>query len=92
MKTTTKRSRCRCGGVRAKEAIRCTKCDHERMAECAREAAEHVARGTCPLCGTKLVYNNASIGWWQCGAYACEAMRQAEFKGLPSCGFQCFTK
>ena len=50
-----------------------------------------VDSGQCPRCGTGLVYNNAIKGWWQCGAYACEAMRKPEYRDLPSCDFQCFT-
>jgi ssDNA-binding Zn-finger/Zn-ribbon topoisomerase 1 len=61
-----------------------------RMAQLNAEALAHVQRGTCPHCGTKLVRNSALTGWYQCGAYACEDFRTAEFKGLPSCSFQCF--
>ena len=57
-----------------------------------REAQAIVATGVCPDCGTKLIRNNSLPGWWQCGAYACEKMRREEFKGLPKCDFQTFTK
>lgn len=50
-----------------------------------------VDAGTCPQCGTGLVYNNALAGWWQCGAYAAESHRQPQYRGLPSCSFQTFT-
>ncbi len=60
----------------------------ERRLEKARAV---VATGKCPECGTALVCNSAITGWWQCGAYACEAMRKSEFKGLPPCNFQIFT-
>jgi len=56
------------------------------------KAKQIVATGQCPHCGTRLVHNSALAGWWQCGAYACEAMRKPEFKGLPSCSFQIFTQ
>jgi len=56
------------------------------------KAREIVATGRCPQCGTALVRNSSIAGWWQCGAYACEAMRRPEFKGLPSCSFQIFTQ
>ena len=56
------------------------------------KAKQIVATGQCPQCGTRLVHNSALGGWWQCGAYACEAMRKPEFKGLPSCSFQIFTQ
>ena len=56
------------------------------------KAKQIVATGQCPQCGTRLVHNSALAGWWQCGAYACEAMRKPEFKGLPSCSFQIFTQ
>ena len=51
-----------------------------------------VATGTCPDCGTPLIRNSALAGWWQCGAYACEAFRAPAYKGLPSCHFQTFTE
>jgi hypothetical protein len=57
-----------------------------------QNAKQIVATGQCPQCGTRLVHNSAMAGWWQCGAYACEAMRKPEFKGLPSCSFQIFTQ
>ena len=56
------------------------------------KAKQIVATGQCPQCGTRLVHNSALAGWWQCGAYACEAMRKPEFRGLPSCSFQIFTQ
>jgi hypothetical protein len=55
-----------------------------------REAAAILATKVCPQCGAKLVRNTSLTGWWQCGAYACEAMRKMEFAGLPSCSFQMF--
>lgn len=61
----------------------------ERRLEKARAI---VATGKCPDCGTALVSNSAITGWWQCGAYACEAMWKPEFKGLPKCNFQIFTQ
>lgn len=63
-----------------------------RMNALHEEAQGHVNRGTCPCCGTALRRNLALTGWWQCGAYACEAMREPQFRGLPSCSFQCFTE
>jgi len=63
-----------------------------KLAQLQAEAAVVVATGVCPICGTKLVRNSSMKGWWQCGAYACEAMRASEFQGLPKCSFQCFTE
>lgn len=63
-----------------------------RIAACIAAVQVHVTRGTCPDCGTKLVRNSAMAGWWQCGAYATEAFRAPEFKGLPSCHWQGFTE
>ena len=66
---------------------------HEtRMQALLEQARAIVAGGVCPTCGTKLVRNSAMAGWWQCGAYACEAMRRPEFKGLPTCHWQTFTE
>jgi hypothetical protein len=47
----------------------------ERRLEKAREI---VAIGKCPQCGIPLVYNSSITSWWQCGTYACEAMRKPE--------------
>lgn len=66
---------------------------HEvKMARLLADARAVVAGGVCPSCGTRLVRNSAMAGWWQCGAYACEAMRATEFQGLPTCHFQTFTE
>ena len=62
-----------------------------RIEQAQEEARAIVKTGICPNCGTKLVRNNSIAGWWQCGAYACEAMRKQEFADLPKCNFQCFT-
>jgi hypothetical protein len=71
------------------KSYRAASCElRERRLE---KAKQIVATGKCPQCGTPLVYNSSITGWWQCGAYACEAMRKPEFKGLPSCSFQIFT-
>lgn len=86
-----KRSRCSCGKVKSKDSRTCMTCHNNRMTECKTKAIAHVTRGTCPECGTNLVRNSAMAGWWQCGAYACEAMRLPEHKGKPDCSFQCFT-
>lgn len=83
-------SRCDCGKRKSKHSLECRACHAKRMAACAAEAFAHVARGTCPHCGTKLVRNLALTGWYQCGAYATESFRKPEFRGLPSCSFQCF--
>lgn len=85
------RSRCKCGRVKNQYSFSCTKCFKERHAVCIVEAQKIVAGGKCPKCGTKLVYNNAIAGWWQCGAYACESFRKPEFRGLRNCSFQTFT-
>ncbi len=79
-------------GCRCKGQGTCKVCSKARSERLYAEAQAHVERGTCPYCGTALKRNSALTGWWQCGAYACEAMRAPEFKGLPSCSFQCFTK
>jgi len=63
----------------------------ERLAEITAEAVLVVSTGRCPQCGTPLIRNTSMYGWWQCGAYACEAFRAPEFRGLPECHFQCFT-
>ena len=63
-----------------------------RLDELLEKARAVVATGTCPDCGTKLLRNSALAGWWQCGAYACEQMRQPQFRGLPKCHFQAFTE
>lgn len=86
------RSRCECGKVKAKDSRTCNTCHKDRMAGFKTIALSHVQRGTCPDCGTKLIRNTSLAGWFQCGAYACEAMRKPEFIGLPSCGFQCSTE
>jgi len=62
-----------------------------RLAILHTEARRIVATGKCPQCGTDLIYNNAIIGWWQCGAYASELFRKPQFRGLPECNFQTFT-
>lgn len=67
------------------------KAQEERIAKAKAEAREHVARGTCPECGSVLVPNSALTGWWQCARYACDEFRLPAYKGLPSCHFQCFT-
>lgn len=67
----------------------------ERMAQAARiaaakaEAARIVATRVCPMCGQRLVYNSAILGWWQCSGYGAEGFRAA---GSTPCSFQTFTE
>lgn len=49
-----------------------------------------MSNAECPSCGTKLVKDTALSGRYECGAWPCDAFRQPEFVGLPSCDFQCF--
>jgi len=63
-----------------------------RMAELRAQAAEIVATGKCPECGTGLVRNLALAGWWQCGGYASEGFRSPGFESAPKCSFQTFTE
>ena len=84
--------RCGCGRRRRQHAGQCDDCYRKRREALRQEAQAHVERGTCPLCGTRLVRNLALTGWWQCGAYASESHRRPEFVGLPACAFQCFTE
>jgi hypothetical protein len=83
---------CKCGSRMSKHSTECNLCHSARMATLHELARMTVDRGVCPQCGTKLVRNNSLAGWWQCATYACDAFRQPEFKGLPSCGFQIFTE
>ncbi|GAC1475606.1 MAG: hypothetical protein PVSMB8_00350 [Vulcanimicrobiaceae bacterium] len=91
MTTTKTANKCECGKRINQHARQCKACHVAKMMKLQADAAEHVARGTCPHCGTKLVRNLALTGWWQCGAYASADFRKPEFKGLPSCAFQTFT-
>lgn len=56
------------------------------------EARKIVAAGVCPICGTRLVRNNALPGWYQCGAFGEPYMREPEFHDLQKCSFQAFTE
>ncbi|OPZ82532.1 MAG: hypothetical protein BWY76_02682 [bacterium ADurb.Bin429] len=64
----------------------------ERMARLRAEAQAVVATGVCPQCGQPLKRNLAMAGWWQCVCYATPSFRDAQYRDLPSCSFQCFTE
>ena len=77
-----------------KEAsMKTSKKEHIARMNAIREANRAiVATGKCPDCGSPLYRNNALAGWFQCACYPCEDFRKPEYKGMPSCGFQCFTE
>ena len=77
--TTTKRTARRAG--RAAQIA--------RIAAFHAAAQAHVARGTCPDCGTKLYRNLALAGWWQCGRVGAVGFQRVA--GQP-CNFQIFTE
>jgi hypothetical protein len=62
-----------------------------KMSAIYAEADKIVATGKCPCCSTPLVRNLSLAGWYQCGAYAAQSHRKAEFLNLPKCDFQTFT-
>jgi len=64
----------------------------QRHDTCVAEAKAAVAVGVCPECGARLRRNSSIAGWWQCGRYGVDAWREPEYRGQPSCGFQCFTE
>lgn len=68
------------------------KARNERIAKAQAEMREHVARGTCPDCGSELKRNSSMSGWWQCARYGSDAFREPKYRGLPSCSFQGFTE
>lgn len=63
----------------------------EREVRC-EQNREIVRAGKCPDCGSPLKRNNSLAGWWQCVAYAVPYMREAQYRALPNCSFQCFTE
>ncbi len=83
-------SRCDCGKVKSRDSRTCLTCHKKRMQECYDRARAIVVIGLCPECGTKLVRNNALLGWWQCGCYGTWKLTTGNI-GRPDCGFQTFT-
>jgi len=80
-----------CGRRRAMAATRCISCLNAHMAALRAQADAHVARGTCPDCGSELVRNLAFTTWWQCACYGEPSRRKPEHRAKPACSFQCFT-
>ena len=86
------RSKCDCGKVKSKDATKCNSCHRAHMDSLHAKAQAIVSTGVCPQCGSKLERNLALTGWWQCGAHGEPYMRKPEFRALPHCSFQTFTK
>ena len=61
-----------------------------RIAAAKAEMREHVARGTCPVCGERIRRNLSLTGWYQCDQFGAEGFRKNAAK--PSCNFQGFTE
>jgi len=87
--TTSARSRCGCGAVKAKDATRCRACDRKASDARYAEAEAVVTTGTCPACGQALRRNLALTGWWQCSGFGAEGFRAP---GASPCSFQTFTR
>lgn len=75
----------------SKYATECKVCSKAKSEARYDEASAHVARGTCPHCGTKLVRNLSLTGWWQCGAYGAVGFK-GDKTATHDCSFQCFTR
>ena len=81
--------KCKCGRRKAKLAMTCTKCAHEKHEQCVAKAKAIVGSNCCPDCGDELKRNLAMTGWYQCVQFGNEDFRKNP--AAPSCGFQCFT-
>lgn len=78
--------------MKPKGATECRKCATARTEARYDEAEKIVAAGVCPLCGSALWRNIALTGWWQCGRFGEPERRKPEYRFLPRCEFQTFTR
>jgi hypothetical protein len=76
--------------------MRLTKAQREaqaaRIAAVHAEAEQALRDNTCPDCGSPVSRNLSLHGWVQCVAYPCDQMRQPQYRHLPKCEWQGFTR
>jgi hypothetical protein len=80
---------CKCGKRMSKFSSTCRDCHKANMRKCAEAHVEHELRGTCPDCGSKLVFNNSLAGtrWFQCAQFGMNRDSHGD-RAKPDCGFQ----